>query len=71
MPARYAYSLNGENYTGAFDSRDQALHAAIEAARDPMNMMQPQTVFVARRVENLTEGKCDRWLVVYGQNPEG
>ena len=51
MPARYAYSLNGENYTGAFGSREEALHAAIDAARDPMNMVQPQTVFVARRVE--------------------
>src|SRR5438552_18522434 len=51
MPARYAYSLNGENYTGAFSSREEALNAAIEAARDPMNVIQPQTVFVARRVE--------------------
>lgn len=60
MPAaaaavRYAYSLNGENYTGAFGTRDQALAAAIAAARnaagDPMNNMGPQTVFVAKRVE--------------------
>ena len=51
MPARYAYSLNGENYIGAFDSREQALSAALHAARDPSNLAQPQTVFVARRVE--------------------
>ncbi|HEY7117801.1 MAG TPA: hypothetical protein VH475_14530 [Tepidisphaeraceae bacterium] len=51
MPARYAYSLNGENYTGSFAARDQALSAAIEAAWDPMNLNPPQSVFVARRVE--------------------
>ena len=55
MPARYASSLNGENYTGAFSSREEALNAAIEAARDPMNVMQPQTVFVARRVDVFRE----------------
>lgn len=49
MPARYAYSLNGENYTGAYTSRDEALAAGFDAARD--SMMQPQTVFVGRRVE--------------------
>ena len=31
MPARYAYSLNGENYTGAFATREQALDAALTA----------------------------------------
>ena len=51
MPARYAYSLNGENYTGAYDSREQALATALQAARDPSNVNPPQTVFVARRVE--------------------
>ena len=51
MPARYAYSLNGENYTGAFDSREQALATALQAARDPSNVNPPQTVFVARRAE--------------------
>lgn len=50
MPARYAYSLNGENYTGAFTTRDQALEAALADARDPLKL-EPQTVFVARRVE--------------------
>jgi hypothetical protein len=50
MPARYAYSLNGENYTGAFATREQALDAALTAARDPLEL-EPQTVFVARRVE--------------------
>ena len=51
MPARYAYSLNGENYTGAFESREQALATALQSARDPSNVNPPQTVFVARRVE--------------------
>ena len=50
MPARYAYSLNGENYRGTYAARDEALRAALEAANDPMNL-NPQTVFVARRVE--------------------
>jgi hypothetical protein len=51
MPARFAYSLNGENYTGAFATRDDALGAALNAAVDPMNLNPPQTVFVGRRVE--------------------
>jgi hypothetical protein len=51
MPARFAYSLNGENYSGAFASRDLALAAALQAAQDPMNMAPPQTIYVARRVE--------------------
>lgn len=51
MPARYAYSLNGENYTGAFGSREEALSAALGAAWDPGNLNPPQTVFVGRRVE--------------------
>ncbi len=50
MPARYAYSLNGENYTGAFASREEALDAALADARDPLKL-EPQSVFVARRVE--------------------
>jgi hypothetical protein len=51
MPARFAYSLNGENYTGAFTTRDEALASALEAAQDPMNLNPPQSVFVAKRVE--------------------
>src|SRR5687767_14150785 len=51
MPARYAYSLNGENYTGTFESREEALSAALDAAWDPTNLNPPQTVFVGRRVE--------------------
>jgi hypothetical protein len=49
MPARYAYSLNGENYTGTFAARDEALAAGIDAARESLDP--PQTIFVARRVE--------------------
>jgi hypothetical protein len=51
MPARYAYSLNGENYSGSFAAREEALGAALDAAADPMNLNPPQTVFVGRRVE--------------------
>ena len=51
MPTRFAYSLNGENYTGDFGSREEALAAALDAARDPLNLAQPQSVFVGRRVE--------------------
>ncbi|MDB5322740.1 MAG: hypothetical protein JWN40_4371 [Phycisphaerales bacterium] len=50
MPARYAYSLNGENYTGTFATREQALDAALADARDPLKL-EPQSVFIARRVE--------------------
>ena len=49
MPARYAYSLNGENYTGTYTARDEALRAAIEAAGESLDP--PQTIYVARRVE--------------------
>jgi len=51
MPARFAYSLNGENYTGTFASRDLALAAALHAAQDPMNLAPPQTIYVGRRAE--------------------
>ena len=43
--SQYAYSLNGENWTGTFANRDAALAAAIQkcsGAADP-----PGTVFVA------------------------
>jgi len=52
MAARYAYSLSGENYTGSFATREEALAAALDDARDPQNQfIGAQTVFVARRVE--------------------
>src|SRR6476646_10612997 len=51
MPARYAYAVNGENYTGTYAAREEALSTALEAAADPMNLNPPQTVFVGRRVE--------------------
>jgi len=43
--------LNGENYTGSFTAREEALSSALEAALDPMNLNPPQTIFVGRRVE--------------------
>lgn len=48
MP-QYAFSLNGENWSGAFESRETALAAAVQkcsGASDP-----PGTVFVAERVD--------------------
>ncbi|HSI35043.1 MAG: hypothetical protein ACAI43_06985 [Phycisphaerae bacterium] len=49
MPARYAYSLNGENYTGTFLAREEALAAALDDARTQLTP--PQSVFVGRRCE--------------------
>jgi len=51
MPARFAFSLNGENYSGAFATREEALASALDAAQDPLNLNPPQSVFVAKRVE--------------------
>jgi hypothetical protein len=48
MHPTYAFSLSGERYSGNYPTRDEALTAAIEAARRAEN--QPQTVFVGRRV---------------------
>jgi hypothetical protein len=45
---KYAYSLNGTNYTPGFKTRREALDAAMEAARRYPYL--PQTVFVARTV---------------------
>jgi hypothetical protein len=43
--------LNGENYTGSYAAREEALSAALDAATDPLNLNPPQTLFVGRRVE--------------------
>jgi hypothetical protein len=48
MSDKYAYSLNGEHYRGAFGSREEAVKEAIDAARRCSDT--PQTVYVARRV---------------------
>ena len=48
MTGRYAYSLNGEHYRGSFESREEAVAEALEAARRSADV--PQTVFVGRRV---------------------
>lgn len=45
---KYAYSLNGEHYSGSYSTRDEALAAAIDAAQ--RGEVTPQTVYVARRV---------------------
>jgi hypothetical protein len=48
MVGKYAFSLNGEHYRGNFDSREEAVSEALEAARRSPDV--PQTVFVGRRV---------------------
>lgn len=48
MFGRYAYSLDGQRYVGALDSREAALDAAIDAAHRAV--IPPATVFVALRV---------------------
>ena len=45
---RYVFSLNGEDFSGSFESRDQAELAAVTAARRSANG--PATFFVARAV---------------------
>jgi len=49
MPARYAYSLNGENYIGAFNSREEALTAGLTDAHEQHTP--PLSIFIGRRVE--------------------
>src|ERR1700683_2204533 len=48
MSYKYAYSLNGEHYRGAFSSRDEAIAEALGAARRSDDT--PQSVFVGRMV---------------------
>jgi hypothetical protein len=48
MSDKYAYSLNGDQYRGAFSSRAEATQEAIAAARRAEDT--PQSVFVGRVV---------------------
>ena len=48
MPAKYAFSLNGDHYQGCYSTRDEAIAAAVEAARLAEDT--PQTIFVGRCV---------------------
>jgi hypothetical protein len=48
MIGEFAYSLNGEHYRGTYPTREEALAAAIEAARRCDDS--PQMVYVGRRV---------------------
>jgi hypothetical protein len=48
MHAKYAYSLNGERYSGSYSTRDEALSAAIEAAHREDST--PPSVYVGRCV---------------------
>jgi hypothetical protein len=48
MIGKFAYSLNGSEYTGQFDTRSAAESAAVEAAR--RSPAAPATVYVGRMV---------------------
>ena len=48
MVGTYAYSLEGQRYIGAFETREQALTMALEAARQ--RQAPPETVFIGRSV---------------------
>jgi len=48
MAGKYAFSVNGDQYLGAFDSRDEALRKGMERASGMA--MPPQTLYVGRRV---------------------
>jgi len=48
MIGKYAYSLNGEDYSGAFESRVAAELAGFDAARRESSP--PDTIFVGRMV---------------------
>jgi len=48
MKGAYVYSLNGENYTGAFDTREAALAAGLEHAAQEADS--PTAVYVGQRV---------------------
>jgi len=43
----FAYSLNGQDYQGAFATRDQARQAAFDAANEAVEP--PQSIYVGRR----------------------
>jgi hypothetical protein len=73
MQNRYAYSLNGEDYVGAFETRSAAEAAALDAARFANEP--PTTVYTARSVaaEPKLSG-CARALISHlasrnGDNP--
>jgi hypothetical protein len=59
MKGAYVFSLNGENYIGAFDSREAALSAALEQAAQEADP--PTAVYVGQRVmaSPETEGHSD------------
>jgi len=48
MVGTYAYSLDGQRYIGSFETREQALTVALDAANQRENP--PETVYVGRSV---------------------
>lgn len=48
MAGKYAFSVNGDQYIGAFDSRDEALRKGLERASGMA--IPPQSIYVGRRV---------------------
>lgn len=62
MRGTYAFSLNGENYAGAHETRQGALAAALELARKAADA--PATVYVGQRVtaDPQAAGHADRLI---------
>ena len=55
MVGRYAYSVHGEKFLGAYETREQAVARAIEVAR--MQPTPPSSVFVGKRVAGDPQAK--------------
>ncbi|MGA2232279.1 MAG: hypothetical protein ABSH22_15385 [Tepidisphaeraceae bacterium] len=49
MPGQYSYSFNGDDFTGRYETREEAQGAAFDAARRAN--LPPTTVYVGRVVE--------------------
>jgi hypothetical protein len=55
MIGRYAYSVHGEKFVGAYPTRDEAVERAFEVAR--MLPTPPSSVFVGKRVAGDPQAK--------------
>ena len=63
MKGTFAFSLNAENYTGAFDTRVEALKAGLEVAQRASDS--PRTVYVGQRnlADPQAQGHADAVLL--------
>jgi hypothetical protein len=62
MIGKYAYSLNGEDYLGAFDTRVAAELAGFDAAR--RESTPPDTIFVGRMVAADPKATGHAWSIL-------